>query len=167
MPPVSRKTSGSTRLTTIGTQRHLELAQLGAEELGLAERPLLESRDDDESRLRAPQQPVDRSRPSLDPVVQGLQLLHEVRDLGEDLGAEQPVGEAKKRRRRVVHRAKAETGRPSGQQREQPRSHVVGQAARSLEEVERVARRWGVDDDAVVLPRIVQLVERLDRRVLV
>jgi len=71
----------------------IALDQLAGEELGLAHRGGLEGGDDHERGPAVRQEPGDRLGPLDEAVVHGLKEDEELRDVGQELGAEDPVGD--------------------------------------------------------------------------
>ena len=138
--------------------------QLGGEELGLAQRRGLEGGDHHEGGPPVGQQPGHRLRPVHESLVHGLEEDEELRDVGQELGPEDPVRHGVERLGRRVHQTRPVGGDEPAQQagREE-----VGQALRRIEEVQGVAGRRRVDHDQVVLALGVDLVEPLHGDVVV
>ncbi len=101
---------------------------------------------------------------STKPVVHGLEEEEELGDVLQELRAEDAVGDRVEGLRGVVEDAGAGGG---GQPAQQAGAEELGHALGRLEEVDGVPGRRGVDDDQVVAPRGVDLVEPLHGDVVV
>ena len=112
--------------------------QLVREELGLAHGRGLEGGDDHEGGAPVREQPRHRLGPLDEPGVHRLEQDEELRDVGQELGAEDPVGHLVEGLGGHVHQARA-VGHD--QPAQQARREEVGHALRGVEEVERVAGR--------------------------
>ena len=145
-------------------QVELARRELGREELRLAHRRRLERRHHHEGGPPVRQQPRHRLGPLDEAGVHRLEQDEELRDVRQELRAEDAVGHLVEGPRRHVHQS-----RPVGHDEpaQQARREEVGHALRRIEEVERVARRRRVHDDEVVLALAVDLVEPLHGDVVV
>src|SRR5439155_3128597 len=151
-------------------ERHAQRGHLAREVLRVAQHLLLGTRDEDEPGPRRAQDLVGAVDARLEVLEEPAHVREEVRDLGQRRDAGGLLEAAKQKAGGAVHGAQR---RPA---RREVRAHEpfddlaveeVGDPARGLEEVERVARRRGVDHDQVVAAALGQRAELLDRHVLV
>ena len=124
----------------------------------------VERRHDDERRSVVEQDAGHGLGPFDETVVHRLEEHEEVGDVLQELRAEDAIGNAVEGPRGAVMQPGA-VGRDEPAQ--QSTAEEVGHACRRVEKVDGVARRRGVDDDQVVAPGAVDVVQSLHRDVVV
>ena len=167
-PPGRRRgpgsSSGRTLLSTMAPRCRSRRDELAGEELGLAQRRGLEGGDHHEGGAPVAEQPGHRFGPLDEAGVHRLEEDEELGDVGQELGAEDPVGHLVEGPGGEVHQLGA-VG--DDQPAQQARAEEVGHALGGVEEVEGVAGRRGVHHDQVVVALGVDLVEALHGDVVV
>ena len=161
--------SGSTLLSTSAPRWKSRVVERLAEELGLAHRRASSVVTTSERRAPVVQQPLDGLGPLDEPVVHRLEEQEELGDVLQELrcrGCGRPPG----RRAWIATLSTARRGAADAVRQREPQQAAdeeVGHPLGRLEEVDGVPGRRRVDDDQVVAPDRVDLVEPLHGDVVV
>ena len=160
----SASSAGSTRLATIAPRHICAFEQRPGEEPGLVARRGLERGHHDERRARVDEQRLDLAGAADETALHRLEQHEEVGDVLQEPRAEHPIGHLVERLRR--HREQPRPVR-HGQPPQQAAAEELDHPARRVEDRQRVARRWRVDDHQVEVAAGVEVVQLLHRQVLV
>ena len=143
-------------------ERHRGVGQLAVEEDRLLDGVVARRGDDHERRARVLEQRADAAGALGEAVDHPAERAEEDRQVVQQVDARQPLEQPEDDAGAAAQQPAADPGRPD-EHLDRTALEEGGQPARRVEEVERVARRRGVEHEQVVVALLVELVELGDR----